>query len=347
MADKRVAARKGAPRVELPAPSADLYAAAQELAARAPKPAVLGSLRFGTAGWSDPSLSRAELFYPKRAQSPESRLRHYAEHFRLVEVDSTFYALLAAETVQRWADWTPASFRFHVKAHPVFTGHPIDRRRLPADLAALMPKRDGARVYPNELSPELVREVEQRYFAALEPLTTCGRLSSILIQFPPWFDATRGNVRHLESLRARYPAAPFAVEFRNRTWLLPERRERVCQLLRANDLSYVVVDEPDVDRGGVPPIALVTAPRLAVLRFHGQNTKAWQRPGASVAERFNYLYAPAELESWSERVRRLSDEAAEVHAVFNNCVRNFAILNAKGLAALLQKEAGFAGIQPG
>jgi uncharacterized protein YecE (DUF72 family) len=111
----------------------------------------------------------------------------------------------------------------------------------------------------------------------------------------------------------------------------------VFDMLRAQNLTYVAVDEPDVQRGGVPPVARVTSPRLAVVRFHGQNQRAWATPGATVAERFNYLYAPAELESWTERVRRLADEAEEVHAVFNNCIRDFAILNAKGLAALLAR----------
>jgi uncharacterized protein YecE (DUF72 family) len=325
--------------VELPAPAPALYAEAYALAEQAPLPASVGSVRFGTAGWSDASLSRNELFYPRNVKTPEARLRHYAEHFQLVEVDATYYALLSAETVRRWVEWTPASFHFDVKAHPVFTLHPIDRKRLPSELARALPEPiAGERLYGNNLPQELAREIEQRYFASLAPLVDASRLSSILIQFPPWFDATRGNVRHIESLRARYPEAPFSVEFRHRSWLLPERRERVIDMLRAHRLAYVVVDEPDVaQRGGVPLLPVVTSPKLAILRFHGQNRAAWQNPRASVAERFNYLYAPSELSVFREAARRLSHEAEEVHAVFNNCVRNYAILNAKGLAALLHQ----------
>jgi uncharacterized protein YecE (DUF72 family) len=54
-----------------------------------------------------------------------------------------------------------------------------------------------------------------------------------------------------------------------------------------------------------------------------------------VTERFNYLYSPDELRAWSEPVRQLSGQATEVHAVFNNCVRDYAIVNAKGLVVLL------------
>ncbi|HEY3667528.1 MAG TPA: DUF72 domain-containing protein, partial [Polyangiaceae bacterium] len=244
------ARRKGAAsaRVVLPAPAPDLYAEAAALAGAAPMPASVGHVRFGTAGWSDASLSREQLFYPKSVKTPEARLRHYAEHFQLVEVDATYYALLAADTVRRWAEWTPESFRFDAKAHPVFTGHPVDRKRLPSELAQALPDPvSGQRLYGTSLPPEIAREIEQRYFASLAPLIELGRLSSILVQFPPWFDATRGNVRHIEGLRARYPGAPFSVEFRHRSWLLPERRARVIDMLRAQQLTYVVVDEPDVD----------------------------------------------------------------------------------------------------
>jgi len=341
MAEKRAPSRAGAraPAVPPPLPAPELYAEAQALAERAPIPARVGRVHFGTAGWSDPSLSRAGLFYPKTVKSAEGRLRHYAEHFELVELDATYYALLSPDTVQGWVDWTESSFHFDVKAHPILTGHPIERRRLPAEIAQAIPETlDGARLYAHLLPAEVANDIEQRYFASLAPLIAANRLTSILLQFPPWFDATRGNARQLERLRERYPAAPFSVEFRHRSWLLPERRARVTALLHSLELVYVVVDEPDTARGGVPPLPLVTSPRLAVLRFHGQNRSAWSNPRATVAERFNYLYANAELAAWTEKVRRLSDEAETVHAVFNNCVRNYAILNAKGLAALLQHQ---------
>jgi hypothetical protein len=36
-------------------------------------------------------------------------------------------------------------------------------------------------------------------------------------------------------------------------------------------------------------------------------------------------------------VLELSGRARQVHAVFNNCVRNYAVLGAKGLASLVQQ----------
>ncbi len=188
-------------KVTLPAAPPELYSAARNLAGRAPLPAQVGGLRLGTANWSDPALSRGQLFYPNGVKTPEARLRHYAKHFRVLEVDATYYALLSAGVVRRWVEATPDDFQFAVKAHPVFTGHPIDRNRLPAELAAATAELNGGtKIYAKDLPAEVAREIERRYFEALVPLVEQRRLCSIVVQFPPWFDATRGNARHIQGL---------------------------------------------------------------------------------------------------------------------------------------------------
>lgn len=322
------AARQQAP----PPPDPERMARATALSVAAPLPAQVGKARFGTAGWTDRTLLESGSFYPKSASSPEQRLRHYAAHFSLVEVDATYYTLLAPDVAERWVSWTPSSFRFNVKAFPLFTGHPIDVSRLPSDLKAACAEAGyEKRVYAQALPPDVRAEMAARFLAFLAPLTHAGRLGSVLLQFPPWFTATRGNSRRLEELRRDYPELPFAVEFREASWLMPERRPRVFELLHGLDMSYVCVDEP-----GLPEVTAVTHAPLAVLRFHGHNRAGWAKKGASVQERFDYLYDPSELSAWVEPVRRLTREAAEVHAIFNNCVRNYAVLGAKDLAVLLQ-----------
>jgi uncharacterized protein YecE (DUF72 family) len=98
----------------------------------------------------------------------------------------------------------------------------------------------------------------------------------------------------------------------------------------------VVVDEPEAQVGGVPAVPVVTNPDLSVVRFHGRNVAGWSRKGASVQERFNYVYSPGELSEWKERMAQLSENAREVHVVFNNCVRDYAVIGAKGLIAVLE-----------
>ncbi len=311
---------------------------AEALASRAPRLAVSKNVHFATAGWADRTLVQDSPFYPSDAKTPEARLRHYASEFSFVEVDATYYALLAADIVARWVDWTDASFRFDVKAHPIVTGHPVDVQRLPRDLKDACEKAGlGVRVYPEKLGDEIRNEIEARFFASLAPLVEKGRLSAVLAQFPPWFAATRGNVRKLEAVHDRWGTLPLSVEFRHKSWLEPTRQERVFALLTELGMSYVCVDEPATKTGGVPNVVRVTNPELAVVRFHGHNRAGWDKKGASVYERFDYLYRASELEAWVAPLKQLASEAKTVHAVFNNCVRNYAVLNAKELSFLLDE----------
>ena len=297
------------------------------------------SIRVGTASWTDPTMTAAGVFYPQAADTAEERLQFYASRFPVVEVDATYYALLPPETAERWAENTPEDFRFDVKAHPVLTGHPVDVTRLPLDLKQELEKQgEGRRVYPERMPKELRAELETRFAQMLEPLIAAGKLASVFVQFPPWFTATRGNVQRIEALAERWAGLPMAIEFRHTSWLHAERRERVLDLLRRLELAYVCVDEPQVE-GAVPPLTEVTNPKLAVIRFHGHNVSGWQQKGATVYQRFDWLYTPEELAAWASPIRRLSSQAEEVHAVFNNCVRNYAVINAKGLSALLETAA--------
>jgi len=82
---------------------ADRVATAQALAERSPIPARVGNVRIGSASWTDPTLVRSGLFYPRGASTPEKRLRYYASRFSLVEVDASYYAL---PTARPWPAWS-------------------------------------------------------------------------------------------------------------------------------------------------------------------------------------------------------------------------------------------------
>ena len=325
-------------RIAIPEPDPERFAEATRLAARAREPALAGRVAFGTAGWTDRTLISSGLFYPKGAQSAQARLAHYAAHFRVVEVDATYYSLLPPETAQRWARDTPADFVFDVKAHPILTGHPIDTERLPGDLKQAL--GEAKRIYPERLPPEIAGEIEGRFRALVEPLRAASKLGCVMLQFPPWFAATRGNARRIAEVAERWHSVPLSIEFRHPSWLAETRRARVLELLSTHRLSYVCVDEPDVRGGGVPPLVVVTNPGLSLVRFHGHNRAGWLARGASVHQRFDYLYSPAELSLWVEPAKRLARESSRVHALFNNCVRNYAVLGAKGLSVLLEAAEG-------
>ena len=71
-----------------------------------------GLVRFGTSSFSSPDWVGS--FYP-RGTRPSDFLRHYATQFDTVEVDATYYAIPAPETVDRWIDKTPPEFALAAK----------------------------------------------------------------------------------------------------------------------------------------------------------------------------------------------------------------------------------------
>ena len=69
-------------------------------------------VRVGTCGWSYKEW--AGVFYP-RGLRPGEYLAYVAQHYPVVEVDSTFYASPARRTVEGWRDRTPPGFQFSLK----------------------------------------------------------------------------------------------------------------------------------------------------------------------------------------------------------------------------------------
>src|SRR5437879_7558794 len=62
------------------------------------------------------------------------RLGWYAQHFDLVEVNSTFYSVPEPRMVERWCAATPGDFTFDVKLHQLFSFHSTPAKLLPPDL---------------------------------------------------------------------------------------------------------------------------------------------------------------------------------------------------------------------
>lgn len=311
----------------------DRLRAATALAERARTPARVGNISMATAGWTDPSLVASGRFYPASAKSAEDRLRFYARHFSLVEVDATYYALPSIDVARRWAQRTPDEFVFDVKAFSLLTGHAVDASRLPLDLRQQMSEQ-GARVSASRVEQAVHEACWQRFLYALEPLREARKLGSVLLQFPPWFEATRGNAKVVERARDRLGDIRATVEFRHRSWGEPERFPRVVQWLRELRASYVCVDEPQGLRNSMPSHVAVADRSLAVVRFHGRKTDTWDKP-VSVQEKYAWLYSPEELAPWVGKVKSLASEAESVHVVFNNCNSNYAVLGAKDLTAEL------------
>jgi len=299
-------------------------------------PARVGNVLVGTASWTERTLLESGAFYPPGVTSPADRLRYYARHFPVVEVDATFYALPSERMARAWVERVPADFVFGVKAFAALTQHPFVPARLPPDLRTAL---DGAvarrpRLYPRELPPEVDAEIWRRFSSALTPLHDAGLLGYVLLQFPKWFPRSRTSVAYLESCAARLPY-PLAIEFRDPTWFVDGRAERTFDFLRARGRAYVSVDEPQGTPASAPPIAAATSDDLAVVRFHGRNRDVWNRQGVSTVEKFGYQYTPDELREWQPRIAGLAKQSRRVLVLMNNCRNHYAVQNAKELATIL------------
>ncbi len=300
----------------------------------------VGNVYYGTSSWTDPTLLKSKDFYPPDASNPEKRLRFYAEHFPLVEVDASFYALPSERNAQLWAERTPDHFVFNVKAFGLMTQHAVNTKSLPEAIRDMLPEEAAAksRVYPRDLPRDALDAVWDMFAGALKPLADAGKLGAILYQFPQWFAASRDNVAYLRELAERSPAQP-AIEFRGAGWMKEGKQERTLGLLREIGATYVVVDEPQGFKTSVPPVVAATSPELAMIRFHGHNADNWEKRGISAAERFRYLYDEEELRRWVAPARELAGEAERLHVLMNNCYADYGVRNAGQFAGLLA-EAG-------
>ena len=305
-------------------------------AARSPLKLGKGEARFGTASWTDPTMTAPGVFYPKGADSAEERLRYYASQFSVVEVDSTYYALPYKRVAETWVERTPKGFVFDVKAHALMTGQPTEVARLPKAIREELTSqlREKKRIYRKDLPAELLDAVYAQFREGIEPLIDAGKLGAIFVQFPKWvFPSNEARELILET-RGRLDL-PIAVEFRHGSWFNEKNAERTVRFLQDNKIPYVAVDEPQGFKSSVPPVVIETNDDLAVFRFHGRNKDNWEKKEISPAERFRYLYDEDELADWTPKIATVAKSTKQTHVVYNNCFSNYGTTNAREAARLL------------
>ena len=265
----------------------------------------MAKIRVGTCSWS-----QHEGYYPT-GLPPNEQIGFYAREFPVVELDATFYTMMPRRNFEAWAERTPKEFVFDVKPYRQLTWH--DRKNPPDD------------------------KVTASFRESLQPLRAAGKLGAVHFQFPPWFKRGDDSIAYLRHLRDVFYDDVLGVEFRHRSWLEGEEVPALLEVLRKERISLTVVDEPQLGSGSVPPVLEVTNPELVIVRFHGRNYKKWYARAETSAERFDYLYSPEELEEWVPKIQQLAQETREIHALFNNNARDYAVRNARQLRMLLQE----------
>jgi len=273
----------------------------------------------GTASWSDPGF--VEFWYPKKMR-PADRLGWYAQHFNMVEVNSTFYSVPDPMLVRRWCDTTPANFVFNVKLHQLLSYHSTSAKLLPAVLQKKLRLEKNAKV---ALTEETSEEMLKGFAPSLGVLRRAGKLGVLLLQLSPAFSPRQHKLNELENVLRMTRDFPVAVELRNRNWVEGEQLEKTLEFLREHNAIFVNVDAPAEKHFTIMPSELDanTNKDVAYLRLHGRNSPAYLT-GKTVAARFNYDYSDAEIDEVAARSKKLARNAREVHVIFNNNARDYA-----------------------
>jgi uncharacterized protein YecE (DUF72 family) len=273
----------------------------------------------GTASWSDPGF--VEHWYPKKMPAGE-RLAWYAQHFEMVEVNSTFYSVPDARLVERWCAMTPDGFVFDVKLHQLLSRHSTNRELLPPALQKIAETNAKDRV---GLTPKIERAMVAEFRRPLEILRREAKLGALLLQLSPGFSPRKHQLDELDDLLGELTDYRIAVELRNRNWVEGENLEATLEFFRKHSATLVSVDAPAEKHFTIMPTDLdaMTNPALAYLRLHGRNAHAYTT-GKTVAARFNYDYSDEEIGEVAERAHDLAKEAKEVHVVFNNNALDYA-----------------------
>jgi uncharacterized protein YecE (DUF72 family) len=295
-------------------------------------------IRIGTASWTDPTMTRAGVFYPPGTSSAEDRLNYYASQFPVVEVDSSYYSLPERATAALWSERTPKDFLFYLKAHALMTGQPTEVARLPEGLLELIPPglSEKSKLYGKDLALDVRAAVWDYFIDALGPLILAGKMGGIVLQYPRWFLPTPENKHEIAEAAERLRGIPAAVEFRNRVWYSSEKATQwTLDMLRDLSLTHVIVDGPQGMRSSVPAVPAVTTPTLSVMRLHGRRAATWEAPKVPTVERYRYLYTEHELSSIAGKVEEAASEAERTVVLANNCYSNYGSTNARELVARL------------
>ena len=262
-------------------------------------------IRIGTAGWSYKDWDGI-LYPPEVSRKKIHPVEFLARFFDVIEIDTSFYGHIRPELGRLWCRKAAAvnpNFVFTAKLHRSFTHSPL----------AVMEPTSAASIRPNDEDEKLARE-------GLESLASEGKLGALLIQFPVSFKNTSLNREYLEQLLRQFIEYPRVVEVRHDSWDNPET---ISEFVRQG-MGFCNIDQPTEH---------VTS-GVGYVRLYGRNYDQWFGSD-SRNDRYNYLYKPAELEKWKEKVEVIARKAESTYVIANNHFQAQAAVNALQLKHLL------------
>jgi uncharacterized protein YecE (DUF72 family) len=270
-------------------------------------------VRIGTAGWSYKDWDGI-LYPPEVTRKKVHPVEFLAQFFDAIEINTSFYGHIRPELGRLWSRKAGAvnpNFLFTAKLHRSFTHSPL----------AVMEPTSAATIRPNDQDERLARE-------GLDSLAAEGKLGALLIQFPVSFKNTVLNREYLELLLRQFIEYPRVVEVRHESWNNPET---LAEFMRHN-VGFCNIDQPLLGRSLAPTEHVTSG--VGYVRLHGRNYDQWF-DSDSRNDRYNYLYKPAELEKWKEKIEIIAHRAESTYVIANNHFQAKAAVNALELRHLL------------
>ena len=269
----------------------------------------MGIIKIGTSGFSFPDW-RGGVIYPKGLATKEELLYYQSElGFDTLELNATYYAIIAEKSAYAMEQKTGKGFEFVVKGFRGFTHDPFDDR--------LGDKRPSLDKVFSDL---------EKFKSSIKPFSEAGKLGAVLLQFPVFFHQNKENNEYIVNCRKAFGDIPVIIEFRNNAWANKETTD----FLRTNSLGYCAVDEPKLPRL-MPFINEVTSD-IGYFRLHGRNPNWFNAP---TSVRYDYLYSEKELNEFVPEINRMAENSKKMYIFLNNCHAGSAVKNARQLKKLM------------
>src|SRR5258706_7574411 len=263
----------------------------------------LGTSAFtAAAGWPG-------TFYPPEMK-PADYLSYYATKFDTVEVDSTFYGTPSASTVKAWNAKTPPGFLFAAKVPQVITHQKV------------------------------LVDCDAEFKQFIEAMDNLGeKLGPLLLQFGysnrAAFVGVNDFLARLVPFLKKLPKDhKFAVEIRNKAWLVPQ----FIETLREQGVALALVDQSWMPRPHqwIEQFDPITA-EFTYVRWLGdrkaieQQTKVWDK---IVVDR------SGELSEWVDVLGKVYHRKVQIYTYANNHYAGFSPATVEMFGNLWRKQVG-------
>jgi len=213
--------------------------------------------------------------------------KEYFKHFKLVEIQQTFYRILPENTLEKWRQEAPDDFEFSVKAFQGIS-HPVSSPTW---------RRSGLELRGDERYGNLQPSKE-----VMESWEITRRVCDILkariciIQLPKRFKDSEENIKNATEFFSNIDRGDLEIAVELRGWK-DENVERLCR-----EFDLIDCRDPFASRP-----TCFGKKNIAYLRLHGSP------PGARM---YNYRYTDKDLQVLLDIVREM--RVRESYILFNN-----------------------------